>query len=214
MIQPIVNSLFAKKVQMSRMVVDGRWMGVTLVWTPDMTVIAKKTYGEGSDARTVAQVGFNECRASLLAKPQRAEFERHGLSAYRMRREVTCNRDMMVGDRITSDLVFEVGQEVSVTGQTIGRGTAGVMKRHNFAGNRASHGASKVHRQMGSTAYGNTSPAHVFKNKKMPGHYGDERVTHHGLRIVAIDTNDQIMALRGSLPGKEGWVKLFYRNTR
>jgi large subunit ribosomal protein L3 len=214
MIQPIVNSLFAKKVGMSRMLIEDKWIGVTLLWAPIMTVVNRKTYVSSGTERDVVQVGFDPCRNNVLAKPQRAELEARQLSAFRMRRELTCNKILESGAEINPGDVCEVGQELSVTARTIGRGTTGVMKRHNFGGGRASHGTSKAHRQMGSTGYGNTSPARVFKNKKMPGHYGNESVTHHGLRVVAIDQHNQIIALRGSVPGKQGWVKLFHRNTR
>lgn len=206
-ISPVVGCI-AKKIQMSRMIVKGCWVGVTLLWVPKMTVIGTKVY----ENKRSLQIGVQECRSALLPKPQRAECEKLQIPALKIRKEFRCtdDREFQPGETISPADVFEIGQTISVGGITIGRGMSGVIKRHNFSGGNASHGTSKAHRQMGSTGC-NTHPGRVFKNKKMPGHYGCERVTHHGITVIAIDSEHEIIALAGSVPGKEGWVELKHR---
>ena len=103
---------------------------------------------------------------------------------------------------LTVDL-FEGVNCVDVTGTTKGRGTAGVMKRHGFKGQRASHGVKKVHRHQGGTSM-NTSPARVFKGKRMAGRYGNERSTMRNLKVVGIDKERNLLLVRGAVPGANG----------
>ena len=107
-----------------------------------------------------------------------------------------------VGQVLTVDL-FEGVDSVDVTGTTKGRGTAGVMKRHGFKGQRASHGVKKVHRHQGGTSM-NTSPARVFKGKRMAGRYGNERSTMRNLKLVGIDKERNLLLVRGAVPGANG----------
>jgi len=107
-----------------------------------------------------------------------------------------------VGQVLTVDL-FEGVESVDVTGTTKGRGTAGVMKRHGFKGQRASHGVKKVHRHQGGTGM-NTSPARVFKGKRMAGRFGNERSTMRNLRLVRIDKEQNLLLVRGAVPGANG----------
>ncbi|MFN9367463.1 MAG: 50S ribosomal protein L3 [Planctomycetia bacterium] len=107
-----------------------------------------------------------------------------------------------VGQVFTVDL-FDPVDCVDVTGTTKGRGTAGVMKRHGFKGQRASHGVKKVHRHQGGTSM-NTSPARVFKGKRMAGRYGNERSTMRNLRLVGIDKERNLLLVRGAVPGANG----------
>ena len=104
----------------------------------------------------------------------------------------------------SSDLeVFEGVERVDVSGTTKGRGTAGVMKRHGFKGQRATHGVKKVHRHQGGTSM-NTSPARVFKGKRMAGRYGNERSTMRNLKVVRIDKEHNLILVRGAVPGPNG----------
>jgi large subunit ribosomal protein L3 len=107
-----------------------------------------------------------------------------------------------VGQVLTVD-VFEGVEFVDVTGVTKGRGTAGVMKRHGFKGQRASHGVKKVHRHQGGTSM-NTSPARVFKGKRMAGRYGNERSTMRNIKLVRIDKENNLLLVRGAVPGPNG----------
>jgi large subunit ribosomal protein L3 len=107
-----------------------------------------------------------------------------------------------VGQVLTVD-VFEGVEFVDVTGVTKGRGTAGVMKRHGFKGQRASHGVKKVHRHQGGTSM-NTSPARVFKGKRMAGRFGNERSTMRNLKVVRVDKENHLVLVRGAVPGPNG----------
>ncbi|NBV45745.1 MAG: 50S ribosomal protein L3 [Planctomycetia bacterium] len=107
-----------------------------------------------------------------------------------------------VGQVLSVDL-FEGVERVDVTGTTKGRGTAGVMKRHGFKGQRATHGVKKVHRHQGGTSM-NTSPARVFKGKRMAGRYGNERSTMRNLKLVGIDRENNLLLVRGAVPGPNG----------
>jgi len=111
--------------------------------------------------------------------------------------------ELKVGAKIPAQQLFKVGQLVDVQGVTIGKGFAGVIKRHHFGGQNASHGNSISHRVPGSTGQ-NQSPAHVFKGKRMPGHLGDVRRTIPNLEIVRIDEARQLLLVKGSVPGSSG----------
>src|SRR6476619_2712497 len=110
---------------------------------------------------------------------------------------------LQVGAKIPAQQLFKVGQLVDVQGVTIGKGFAGVIKRHHFGGQNASHGNSISHRVPGSTGQ-NQSPAHVFKGKRMPGHFGDVKRTISGLEVVRIDAERQLLLVKGSVPGSSG----------
>ena len=110
--------------------------------------------------------------------------------------------ELKVGAKIGVE-IFKVGQKVDVQGVTIGKGFAGVIKRHHFGGQNASHGNSISHRVPGSTGQ-NQSPAHVFPGKRMPGHLGDKRRTISGLTVVRVDTERQLLLVKGSVPGSKG----------
>jgi large subunit ribosomal protein L3 len=110
--------------------------------------------------------------------------------------------EVKVGQELKVDL-FSTVKAVDVTAKTKGRGYTGWMKRHNFSGQRATHGVKKVHRHSGGTS-GNTHPARVFKGKKMPGHYGNERVTTRNIDVVKVDVENNLILIRGSVPGPAG----------
>ena len=107
-----------------------------------------------------------------------------------------------IGQQFTVELFAETGA-VDITGHTKGRGTAGVMVRHNFKGQRATHGVKKVHRHGGGTSM-NTSPARVFKGKRMAGRYGNEKVTARNLKVVRVDAENNLLIVRGAVPGANG----------
>lgn len=110
--------------------------------------------------------------------------------------------DIQVGDELTAAL-FEAGQAVDVTGRSIGKGYAGVIKRHNFRSQRMSHGNSKAHRAPGSIGQ-NQTPGHVFKGKKMSGHLGDARTTIQNLEVVRVDAERNLLLIKGGVPGAKG----------
>ena len=117
---------------------------------------------------------------------------------------------MNVGDVVTAD-TFEVGEKVDITGTTKGHGYCGVVKRWGQAQLRMTHGGGPVHRHIGSVG-ANSDPSRIFKNKKMPGHYGSEKVTMLNLEIVKIDSEKNLIAVKGAVPGSRGGVVII-RNT-
>lgn len=180
-----------------------KWIGVTLLWMPDATVVGVRKYG----VRSAVQLGVSECRAARVANPQRVESKKLGVPCFQVRREFGYSGDNpSVGQKVLSPDVFSLGDIVSVSGQTIGRGMTGAMKRWNFSGTAKTHGVSLAHRALGST--GCCVPNRVFKNKKMAGHYGNEQVTTQGLEVLDIDAEQRIVAVRGAVPGKQGWVRI------
>ena len=136
-------------------------------------------------------------RAGVVAQPKPA------CEPKRFVREFRGTVDgVAVGQDLSVEL-FEGVLRVDVTGTTKGRGTAGVMKRHGFKGQRASHGVKKVHRHQGGTSM-NTSPARVFKGKRMAGRFGNERSTMRNLKVVRVDKENNLLLVRGAVPGPNG----------
>ena len=142
-------------------------------------------------------------RAKLRAEAGVAPSPRPDCEPKRYVREFRgTSEGIAVGADLTVEVFEGVGQ-VDVTGTTKGRGTAGVMKRHGFKGQRATHGVKKVHRHQGGTSM-NTSPARVFKGKRMAGRYGNERSTVRNLKLVGIDRENNLLLVRGAVPGPNG----------
>lgn len=151
----------------------------------------------------VAQIGSRRQKARQAAGvevPAKAECEpKRFIREFRMDGEAT---DVQVGQTVTVGLFADV-RYVDVTGTTKGRGFAGAIKRHNFSGLCASHGVKKVHRSLGSTGQ-RQDPGRVFKGQKMPGHYGHERVTVRHLQVVRVDEANNMLLVRGAVPGHNG----------
>jgi large subunit ribosomal protein L3 len=149
-----------------------------------------------------AQVGFAPAKAQRLSKPLTGQFARAGTGAFAVRREfrLAAGEPPAVGSEIRVGEVFQAGERVHVTGVSKGRGTAGVIKRHHFAGFPASHGTHEYFRHGGSI--GNRSfPGRVFKGKRMAGRYGAERVTTRNLVVVAVRPEEDLLLVRGAVPG-------------
>lgn len=140
--------------------------------------------------------------AKRVAKPQRRHFDKAGVEAHRVMREVRVDdaSAFEVGAVLTAD-IFAQGERIDVVGTSKGRGFAGAMRRHNFAGQKASHGA-KIHRKPASA--GATDAARVFKGKKSPGHLGAARVTTENLIVEMVDAERHVIAVRGAVPGPRG----------
>jgi large subunit ribosomal protein L3 len=197
----------------------GRKLGMTQVFTPagelvpvtvlelgPCTVVAMRQ--KARDGYLAAQLGFGPVKDSRLTKPVRGQFAKAGTPPFRVLREFAVRRDEppVVGTEITVDQIFAAGDVVKVTGVTKGRGTAGVMKRHGFAGFPASHGTHEYFRHGGSI--GNRSfPGRVLKGKRMSGRMGAERVTTTNLQVVAVRPDEHVLLVRGAVPGaRDGLV--------
>ncbi len=197
--------LVGRKVGMTRIFTDeGATQPVTVLDVSENRVTQIKTAEK--DGYAAVQLAFGKRRASRVVKPLAGHLAKAGVEAGHTLKEFRAKADelanLKVGGKIGVE-IFKVGQKVDVQGVTIGKGFAGVIKRHHFGGQNASHGNSISHRVPGSTGQ-NQSPAHVFPGKRMPGHLGDVRRTISNLEIVRIDTERQLLLVKGSVPGSSG----------
>ncbi len=197
--------LVGRKCGMTRVFTEtGESVPVTVIQALPSRVVQVK--GKERDGYRAVQVTVGSRRASRLTKPVAGHFASQGVEPGDTTMEFRLadgeGDDLKAGAELKVDL-FEVGQVVDVTGTTIGKGFAGVMKRHGFAGGPASHGASVVHRAPGSIGQRQT-PGRVFKGKRMAGHMGGERRTEENLRVVEVDAERHLLLVSGSVPGAEG----------
>lgn len=201
-----IKGILGRKVGMTRIFTgEGKAVAVTVIKAGPCPVIQVKT--EEQDGYNAVQIGFEEAKEKHLTKPQLGHFKKAGTANYRTLREIRLEKPATqgVGTEITVS-IFGTGDKIKVTGTSVGKGYQGVMRRWNFAGANRTHGAEKVHRSGGSIG-NNTFPGHVFKGKKMAGHWGNERVTELGLTVVEVRPEDNVILVKGSVPGpKNGLV--------
>jgi large subunit ribosomal protein L3 len=200
------SGVIAQKVGMTRVYTEaGEHVPVTVLRVDNCQVVAQRT--EEKDGYTAVQLGVGTRKTKNTPKALRGHFARAEVEPKRRVAEFRVSPDNMidVGAEITAEH-FVPGQYVDVTGTSIGKGFAGVMKRHNFGGGRATHGVSVSHRSHGSTGQ-RQDPGKVFKGKKMAGHLGSERVTTQNLEVVRTDVDQGVILVRGAVPGaKGGWL--------
>jgi large subunit ribosomal protein L3 len=186
---------------------EGEHIPVTVLKLENCQVLAHRT--DEKNGYTALQLGVGKAKVKSLTRAERGHFAVAKVEPKRKLAEFRVSPENMidVGAEITADHFLE-GQHVDVTGTSIGKGFAGGMKRHGFAGLRASHGVSVNHRSLGSTGQCQ-DPGKVFKGKKMAGHMGDVSVTTQNLRVVKTDAERGLIMIRGAVPGaKGGWVLL------
>jgi len=200
------TGLIAQKLGMSRVFTeDGNHVAVTVLRVDNCQVVAQRTAEK--DGYTALQLGVGAAKVRNVTQPQRGHFAKAKVEPKAKLAEFRVSEDALVavGAEITAGH-FLPGQYVDVTGTSIGKGFAGGMKRHNFSGLRATHGVSVSHRSLGSTGQ-RQDPGKTFKNKKMAGHMGAERVTTQSLEIVIADAERGLLFVKGSVPGSDkGWV--------
>jgi large subunit ribosomal protein L3 len=200
------SGVIAQKVGMTRVYNDaGEHIPVTVLKLENCQVVAHRT--EEKNGYTAVQLGAGTVKVKNVSKAMRGHFAVAQVEPKREVAEFRVSPENLieVGAEIMADH-FVAGQFVDVTGTSIGKGFAGAMKRWNFHGGRASHGNSVSHRALGSTGQ-RQDPGKVFKNKKMPGHMGDERVTTQNLKIVRTDADRGLILVEGAVPGaKGGWI--------
>ena len=200
------SGVVAQKVGMTRVFTEaGEHVPVTVLRLAQCQVVAHRT--KDKNGYMALQLGSGARRANNMNKADRGYFGKQNVEPRRKLAEFRVTEDALipVGAEITADH-FIPGQFVDVCGITIGKGFAGGMKRWNFAGLRASHGVSISHRSIGGTG-GRQDPGKTFKNKKMPGHLGVERVTTLNLKVVQTDVERGLILVEGAVPGsKSGWV--------
>jgi len=197
--------LVGRKIGMTRLFTDeGDAVPVTVVDVSNNRVTQIKT--PENDGYAAVQVTFGKRRASRVTRPMAGHFAKAGTEAGSVLKEFAVSVEeaaaLKPGATIAAS-IFSVGQKVDVSGATLGKGFAGVIKRHNFSSNRASHGNSVSHNKPGSTGQ-NQSPSKVFPGKRMAGHLGDVRSSVQNLEIVRIDAERQLLMIKGSLPGSKG----------
>jgi large subunit ribosomal protein L3 len=184
---------------------DGRHVPVTVLTVADCQVVAVRT--EEKDGYTAVQLGAGRAKAKNTTKPMRGHFAAAQVEPKQYVAEFRVSPDALIaiGAELSAEH-FVPGQRVDVTGTSIGKGFAGVMKRHNFRGLRATHGVSVSHRSHGSTG-NRQDPGRVFKGKKMAGHMGARRVTGQNLEVVSVDAENGLILIKGAVPGaRQGWV--------
>lgn len=200
------SGVIAQKVGMTRVFTDaGENIPVTVLKVDHCQVVAHRTVE--SNGYTALQVGVGKAKVKNVSQAERGRFAVAQVEPKRKLAEfrVAPTHLIPVGAEITADH-FVPGQFVDVTGVSTGKGYAGGMKRWNFGGLRASHGVSVSHRSIGSTG-GRQDPGKTFKNKKMPGHLGVERVTTQNLRVVQTDVERGLILVQGAVPGVAGgWI--------
>ena len=202
------SGVIARKIGMTRVFNDaGEHLPVTVLKLDDVQVVATKTADR--DGYVALQLGAGQAKVKNVSKAMRGHFAKASVLPKRKLAEFRVSDDAVleVGATIGANH-YVAGQIVDAVGTSQGKGFAGAMKRHNFGGLRASHGVSVSHRSHGSTGQCQ-DPGKVFKGKKMAGHMGAERVTVQNLKVVSVDTEDNIVLVHGAVPGsKNGWVFL------
>ena len=197
------KAIIGKKIGMTQLFDErGNVIPVTAVEAGPCVVTQVKTVE--NDGYKAFQYGFGEMKASKVNKPMAGHFKKNDVAPKKVLREFRLEGEANVGDIIKAD-IFVVGDAVDVAGISKGKGTAGVIKRWNFARLKETHGTGPVHRHAGSQG-ACSSPSRVFKGTKGAGHLGCERVTVQNLEIVKIDVENNIIAIKGAIPGPKGGI--------
>ena len=198
---PVVKGILGRKLGMTQLFDEaGRAVPVTVMEAGPCLVVQRRS--REKDGYEAVQLGFGEVKEHRVNQPRRGHFAAHGVPARRVLGEFRLGdlSGIEVGQELKADL-FQVGEEVSVTGISKGKGFAGVMKRHGFHGGPATRG-SMLHRKPASG--GATDAARVFKGVGKPGHMGAAQVTTKGLRVVRVDAERNLIIVRGAVPGAPG----------
>ena len=200
------KGIIGKKIGMTQIFDEkGNVIPVTVIEAGPCVVAQKKTAEK--DGYDAVQLGFVDAKEKHLTKAEKGHFEKAGVTMKKHLKEFRLDdcSAINVGDVITAD-TFAAGDKVDVTGMTKGRGYTGCVKRWNQHILRMTHGTGPIHRQPGSMG-ANSTPSRIFKNKHMPGQYGNERVTVQNLKVVKIDSEKNLIAVKGAIPGaKDGIV--------
>jgi large subunit ribosomal protein L3 len=199
--------LIGKKLGMTQVFAKGgELVPVTVILAGPCTVMQKRTNEQ--DGYSAVQLGFGEAKAQRLTKAER-EHRKKASKMVSVLREFRDGADLVVGAEVKVADLFQEGDLVDVTGVSKGRGYQGVVKRHGFSGFPATHGTHEYFRHGGSIG-NRTHPGRVLKNKRMAGHMGDERVTAQNLAVVGVRAEDNVLLVRGAVPGGKNGL-LFIR---
>ena len=197
-----MKTLIAKKIGMTQIYDENsKSLGVTVLDVSGCRVVQVKN--NETDGYSAVQLTIG--KKKNLSKPLESHYKKYDVEPGEVLHEVKVNEDSALnpGEKINVKDFFEIGQKVDITGISKGKGFAGVMKRHNFSGQKASHGVHKVHRAGGSI--GNASfPGHVFKGQKMAGRMGNQKTTIQSVTIVGLNEEKNYLLVNGSVPGNKG----------
>ena len=199
------KGLIGKKIGMTQIFDEaGNVIPVTVVEAGPCTVTQIKTVE--NDGYQAVQVGFGDVKVSRVNKPMKGHFDKADVAPKKTLKEFRLDSivGIEVGNILKAD-TFEVGEIVDVKGTSKGHGTAGAIKRWNFSRLRMTHGTGPNHRHAGSLG-ACSSPSRVFKGKKMAGHYGHETVTVQNLKIAKVDAENNLIAIKGAIPGPKGGI--------
>ena len=202
----MVKGIIGKKIGMTQIFDEkGNVVPVTVIEAGPCVVAQKKTVA--TDGYDAVQLGFMDTTEKRVSKAEAGHFKKNGLAVKRHLKEFRLDdiSGLNVGDTVAAD-IFAAGEKVDITGMTKGHGYTGVVKRWGHHILRMTHGTGPVHRQPGSMG-ANSTPSRIYKNKKMAGQYGNEQVTVQNLKVVKIDSENNLIAVKGAIPGaKDGIV--------
>ena len=201
------KGLIGKKIGMTQLFDEkGNVVPVTVVEAGPCPVVMKKTLE--NDGYEAVQIGFGDIKVQKLNKPMKGHFDKAGTAGKKTLKEFRLDdiNTLNVGDILKAD-IFAAGDVVDVVGTSKGKGTAGAIKRWNFSRLKESHGTGPVARHAGSLG-ACSDPSRVYKGKKLAGHLGHERVTIQNLSIVKVDAENNLIAIKGAIPGPKGGIVL------
>ena len=198
------KGIIGKKIGMTQIFDEkGNMIPVTVIEAGPCAVVQKKT--TENDGYEAVQLGYGDMKANKVNKPMKGHFGKADVAPKKVLKEfrLADTSSLNVGDIVKAD-IFAAGEFVDVVGTSKGKGTAGVIKRWNFSRLKETHGTGPVARHAGSL--GVIDPARIFKGKKMAGHLGTERVTVQNLSVVKVDSENNLIAIKGSVPGPKGGI--------
>lgn len=199
------KGLIGKKIGMTQLFDEnGKVIPVTVVEAGPCTVVQKKTVE--NDGYAAVQVGYGDVKITRVNKPEAGHFKKANVAPKKVLREFRLEDTdaLNVGDVLKAD-VFAAGDRVDIVGTSKGKGTAGAIKRWNFSRLKESHGTGPVARHAGSLG-ACSDPSRVYKGKKLAGHLGAERVTIQNLDVVKVDVENNLIAIKGAIPGPKGGI--------
>lgn len=207
------KGIIGKKIGMTQIFDEnGKVIPVTVVEAGPCAVVQKKTVE--NDGYCAVQLGFSDAKVNRVNKPLKGHFAKGDVAPKKVLREFRLEDDsaLNVGDIVKAD-IFADGEYVDVTGTSKGKGYQGTIKRWNGARLKGTHGTGPVHRHAGSMGACST-PSRIFKGKKMPGHMGAETVTVQNLIIAKVDAENNLLAIKGAVPGPKGGTVLVYNSVK
>jgi large subunit ribosomal protein L3 len=197
----MTKALIGKKIGMTQFFDEaGKVIPVSVIEAGPCPVVQKKTLE--NDGYESVQLGFGDIRESLVTKPLKGHFEKAGVAPKRVLREFKLDEAGDVGTVLKVD-TFTVGDIVDISGTSKGKGFAGTIKKNHHSRLKETHGSGPVGRHAGSMG-ANSSPSRIYKGKKLPGHMGAKTVTIQNLEIVKVDAENNLLAIKGAIPGPNG----------